>query len=155
MAKSLEFFGALGNIEHGPERNTVLETLANEVDGFHLFKQVYEPGVVYASVNWRGVLTDSASAAGIASLLWSIYTDKVEPLLSEEKNPKPMLIIHMKDSDGNWENLIVDGSNADKEVFIGEFTEKVERLRTSGDGEDDGNTLVERMERSGRWIKIK
>ena len=153
MAKSLEFFGALGNIEHGLERNSVLETLANEIDGFHLFKQLYEPGVIYASVNWRGVLTHSASVAGIASLLWSIYIEKVEPLLSENRSPKPMLIIHIKDSDGNWENLVMDGSYADKEVFIGEFTEKVERLRASGD--DEGETMVERMERSGRWIKIK
>lgn len=153
MAKSLEFFGALGNIEHGPERNTLLETLANEIDGFHLFRQLCEPGVVYASVNWRGVLTNTASAAGIASLLWSIYIDKVEPLLSEERSPKPMLIIHMKDSGGNWESLVMDGSYAEKEVFIGEFTEKVERLRASGN--DEGETMVERMERSGRWIKIK
>lgn len=153
MAQSLEFFGVLGNIEHGPERNTVLETLANKIDGFHLFKQLYEPGVVYASVNWRGVLTHSASAAGIASLLWSIYIDKVEPLLSEGRSPKPMLMIQIKDSDGNWENLVMNGSYASKEVFVGEVTEKVERLRSSG--EDDGDTMVERMERSGRWIKIK
>lgn len=46
MAKTLEFFGALGNIEHGAGRNTVLSTMANEIDGFHLFKQLYEPGVV-------------------------------------------------------------------------------------------------------------
>lgn len=153
MPTPVLFVQNLGNIEHGPERNTVLETLANEIDGFHLFKQLYEPGVVYASVNWRGVLTHSASAAGIASLLWSIYIDKVEPLLSEGRSPKPMLMIQIKDSDENWENLVMNGSYASKEVFVGELTEKVERLRSSG--EDDGDTMVERMERSGRWIKIK
>lgn len=47
----------------------------------------------------------------------------------------------------------MDGGYADKEVFIGEFAEKVERLRASGNDEDE--TMVERMERSGRWIKIK
>jgi hypothetical protein len=153
MAKSLEFFGALANIEHGPEKNTVLETLANEIEGFHLLKQVYEPGVMYASVNWRGVLTDSASVAAIAALLWSIYIDKVEPLLAKEQNPKPMLVIQIKDSDGNCENFIIDGRYSDKEVFILEFNEKVERLRTSGDKESD--TMIDRMEKSGRWIKIK
>lgn len=153
MAKTLEFFGALGNIEHGAGRNTVLSTLANEIDGFHLFKQLYEPGVVYASVNWRGVLTHTASAAGIASLLWSIYIDRVEPLLSEARSPKPMLIIQIKDSEGKSESLVMDGSYEDREVFISEFTEKVERLRAAGD--DEGETMIERMERSGRWIKIK
>lgn len=153
MIGSLEFFAALGNVGHGSERNAVLEALANEIDGFHLFKQLCEPGVVYASVDWRGVLTHTASAAGIASLLWGIYIEKVEPLMSEGRSPKPMLIIHMKDSDGNWENLVMDGGYADKEVFIGEFAEKVERLRASGNDEDE--TMVERMERSGRWIKIK
>lgn len=153
MGKTLEFFGALGNIEHGAERNTVLSTLANEIDGFHLFKQLYEPGVVYASVNWRGVLTHTASAAGIASLLWSIYIDRIEPLLSEARSPKPMLIIQIKDSEGKSESLVMDGSYEDREVFISEFTEKVERLRAAGD--DEGETMIERMERSGRWIKIK
>jgi hypothetical protein len=153
MAKTLEFFGALGNIEHGAGRNTVLSTMANEIDGFHLFKQLYEPGVVYASVNWRGVLTHTASAAGIASLLWSIYIDRVEPLLSEARSPKPMLIIQIKDSEGKSESLVMDGSYEDREVFISEFTEKVERLRAAGD--DEGETMIERMERSGRWIKIK
>jgi len=153
MAKTLEFFGTLGNIEHGAERNTVLSTLANEIDGFHLFKQLYEPRVVYASVNWRGVLTHTASAAGIASLLWSIYTDTVEPLLSEARSPKPMLIIQIKDPEGKSESLVMDGSYEDREVFISDFTEKVERLRAAGD--DEGETILERMERSGRWIKIK
>jgi hypothetical protein len=114
---------------------------------------VYEPGVVCASVNWRGVLTDSASVAAIAALLWTIYIDKIEHLLAKEQNPKPMLVIQIKDSDGNFENIIIDGRYSDKEVFIGEFNEKVERLRTSGDEESD--TMIDRMEKSGRWIKIK
>lgn len=64
-----------------------------------------------------------------------------------------MLIIQIKDSEGKSESLVMDGSYEDREVFISEFTEKVERLRAAGD--DEGETMIERMERSGRWIKIK
>ena len=152
MAKTIEFFGALANIEHGPEKNTVLETLAHEVGDFHLFKQVFEPGVVYTSINWKGVLGHTASAAAIASLLWNIYIDKVEPLLEKGSNPKPRLIIQMKDADGNWESISIDGQYSDKEIFIGKFTEKVERLRSS---ELDDETVLERYETSKQWIKIK
>lgn len=152
MAKAIEFFGALANIEHGADKNTVLETLTQEVDDFHLFKQVLEPGVIYNSINWRGVLGRSAEVAAIASLLWSIYINKVEPLVDKKDQHKPALIINLKDSEGNWENISIDGSYADKEVFIKEFTEKVERLRTS---DDEDETVLERMEKSERWIKIK
>lgn len=152
MAKAIEFFGALANIEHGPDKNTVLETIAQEVDDFHLFKQVLEPGVAYASINWRGVLGRSAEVAAIASLLWSIYVDKVEPLVDKKEQLKPALIINLKDSDGSWENIRIDGSYQDKEVFIKEFTEKVERLRAS---DDEDETVLEKMEKSERWIKIK
>lgn len=152
MTKTIEFFGALANIEHGPDNNTVLNTLAREIDDFHLFKQVFEPGVVYASINWRAVLGRSAEVAAIASLLWSIYIDKVEPLVGERETHKPALFISLKDGEGNWENILIDGSHSDKEVFIKEFTEKVEKLRAS---ENEDETVLERMETSERWIKIK
>lgn len=136
----------------GRKKNTVLETLAHKVDDFHLFKQVFEPGVIYASINWIGVLEHTVSAATIASLLWSIYIDKVEPLLEKGSTPKPRLTIHMKDADGNSESIFIDGQYSDKEIFIGKFTEKVERLRSS---ELDDETVLERYETSKQWIKIK
>ena len=151
MAKSLEFFGVLANIEHGPDKNTVLQTLAEEVEDFYLYKQVFEPGVIYASVNWKGVLGRSAEIAAIGSLLWSMYIDKVEPYLNQQ-SMKPALIIQVKDADGNLEMISIDGSYKNKEVFIKEFDEKVERLRNS---EVDDETVFETIETSKRWIRIK
>lgn len=151
MAKSLEFFGALANIEHGPDKNTVLETLATEVQDFHLYKQVYEPGVIYASINWRGVLGRSAEIAAIGSLLWSMYVDKIEPNLNKQ-SPQPALIIQVKDADGNLEMISIDGSYQNKEVFIKDFSEKVERLRKS---DSDDETVFETIETSERWIRVK
>jgi hypothetical protein len=151
MTKAIEFFGALANIEHGPEKNTVLQVLSQEVDDFHLFKQVFEPGVIYASINWKGVLGRSAEVAAIASLLWQIYIDKVEPKLNQVEHAKPALVISMKDDQGNVENIHIDGSFEDKEVFINEFTEKVERLRYSS---HEDETVLERIERSEKWIRV-
>ncbi|WP_299235241.1 hypothetical protein [uncultured Halomonas sp.] len=151
VAREIEFFGALANIEHGPEQNTVLQTLAREIDDFHLYKQVFQPGVAYASINWRGVLGRSAEVAAIAALLWNIYVDKVEPHFEEKKAFQPALIIIMKDGAGNGENIRIDASHNDREVFIRDFTEKVERLRTSADGEE----VVETIETSEQWIKIE
>ncbi|SFG46832.1 hypothetical protein [Neptunomonas qingdaonensis] len=152
MPKSIEFFSALAYIEHGPEKNTVLETLSKEVDDFHLFTQVFEPGVVYASINWKGVLGHTASVAAIGSLVWSIYIDKVEPLVGTDQSPKPALLIMMKDAEGNWENISLGGDYTDKEIFIGELTEKVERLRKS---EKIDETILETYETSKNWIKVK
>lgn len=44
MAQSLEVIAALANIEHGHEKNTVLETLGAEIDDFHVFKFIPETG---------------------------------------------------------------------------------------------------------------
>ncbi|MBO1924583.1 hypothetical protein [Thiomicrorhabdus sp. 6S3-12] len=151
MTKAIEFFGALANIEHGPEKNTVLQVLSQEIDDFHLFKQVFEPGVIYASINWIGVLGRSAEVAAIASLLWQIYIDKVEPKLNQVERTKPALVISMKDNQGNIENIVVNGSYENKEVFINEFTEKIERLRYSS---HEDETVLERIERSEKWIRV-
>lgn len=58
----------------------------------------------------------------------------------------------MKDNDDNTENINIDGSYQDKEIFIQEFTEKVERLRYS---ETEDETVLERIERSGKWLRVK
>ena len=38
MSQSLEVIAALANIEHGNEKNTILETLGKEIDDFYVYK---------------------------------------------------------------------------------------------------------------------
>jgi len=164
MSEALEVIAALANIEHGSEKNTILETLGREVDGFYVYKFIPEEGECYASVNWRGLLTDTASVAGIASLLWQIYTANVESEPHPEpthvtnaageivtlKN-EPKLIIQLKGKNGDFEQFTFNGNYSSKEVFVHEFTEKVERLRVDA----QNNEIYEKFESSQRWLRIK
>lgn len=164
MAQTLEVVAALANIEHGNEKNTVLETLGKEIEGFYVYKMIPQPGEYYAAVNWHGLLTDAASVAGIASLLWQIYGAHIESQPPPEptqvtnasgktvilKN-EPSLIIQLKDKNGQFEQFKIDGNCGSREVFLQEFTEKVERLKQAGNGDE----ILERYERSDRWLRIK
>ena len=75
------------------KKNTVLQTLSKEIDDFLLFQQVFDPGVVYASINWKGVLGRSAEVAAIATLLWQIYVDKVEPKINQVEQRQPVFLV--------------------------------------------------------------
>ena len=165
MPQELEVIAALANIEHGGENNAVLEMLGDEVEGFHVFKFNPEPGAVYAAVNWRGVLSDAASVAGIASLLWQIYSTQVatQPLPEKttiknnsgetvELTKKPSLFVQLKGEHGEFEQFNISGNYESKEIFVSEFTEKVERLRACGNRD---TPLLESYERSERWLRIK
>lgn len=152
MARELLIIGALANFEHGPNKNSLLQEINNEVDGFYLYKQVFEPGVVYASLNWQGVIGTAASISSIAALAWSIYITKIQP---QENNPnnelEPKVVIQIKNSDGEFEIFSIDGKYESKEVFIEEFTHKVEVLRAG----EDGSSIKETIEKSGRWVHVK
>ena len=152
---SLEVIAALANIEHGNEKNTILETIGSEVENFHVFKFVPEQGQYYASVNWRGIISDTANLATIATLIWTIYTVKVEPKLTNESgtgSASPFVLIQIKDSNKNYIQFNINGNYESKEIFIEEFTSKITKLRHS---KVDGEDLLEIYEKSERWMKVE
>lgn len=152
MAKELIITGALANLEHGPEKNTLLSELNDNVDDFFLYEQVFEPGVIYASINWQGIIGTAASISTIAALAWSIYITKVEPEIDNpEHTLKPRIVIQIKDSDGNFEIFTIDRKYKDKDIFIQEFTHKVETLRQG----PNGQSIKETIEKSGRWVRVE
>jgi len=152
MAQSLEVMAALANIEHGHNQNTILETLGKEINDFYVYKFLPEPGQYYASVNWRGVLGDVANLAGIAALIWTIYESKVKPELDKpDRGTIPAVIIQIKDKNNNFEQFRISGNYDSKEIFIRDFTHKVEILRNSNTNKD----VFETFEKSERWIQIK
>ncbi len=152
MAQSLEVMAALANIEHGHSQNTILETLGKEISDFYVYKFSPEPGQYYASVNWRGVLGDVANLAAIATLIWTIYESKVKPELDKpDRGTAPAVIIQIKDKNNNFEQFRISGNYDSKEIFIRDFTHKVEILRNSNTNKD----VFETFEKSERWIQIK
>ena len=153
MSQSLEIIAALANIEHGNEKNTILETMGNEIENFYVFKFVPEPGQYYASVNWRGIISDTANVATIAALVWTIYTSKVEPELTKTPGETgPFVLIHVKDSNKNSIQFNINGNYASKEIFIEEFTSEITKLRHS---ETEGKDLLEVYEKSERWMRVE
>jgi hypothetical protein len=152
MAQSLEVIAVLANIEHGHNQNTILETLGKEISDFYVYKFSPEPGQYYASVNWRGVLGDVANLAAIATLIWTIYESKVKPELDKpDKGTTPAVIIQIKDKNNNFEQFRISGNYDSKEIFIRDFTHKVEILRNSNTNKE----VFETFEKSERWIQIK
>ena len=109
-------------------------------------------------------MTDTASIAGIASLLWQVYSTQVATAPPPEEfsipsksgeivriERKPSLFIQFKAEDGEFEQFNIGGNYESKEVFVRELIEKVERLRNTG----SCTSLVERFEQSEKWIRIK
>lgn len=153
MAQTLEVIAALANYEHGNEKNTILETLGAEIEDFYVYKFSPEPGQYYANVNWRGIIGDVANIATIATLIWAIYEAKIEPELKKgEQEYTPSVIIQIKGQNNNFEQFKISGNYESKEIFIKEFTEKVEILRESNSSKEN---LIEKYEKSERWISIK
>lgn len=153
MSQSLEVIAALANIEHGNEKNTILETLGKEIDDFYVYKFSPEEGVFYASVNWRGIIGDVANLVTIATAIWAIYETKVKPEIENPtRNTTPSVIIQIKDKNNNYEIFNINGNYESKEIFIQEFTQKVEILRHQNTPNED---IYEIYEKSERWIRIK
>ena len=123
MSQSLEVFAVLANIEHGNEKNTILETLGKEIDDFYVYKFSPEEGVFYASVNWRGIIGDVANLVTIATAIWAIYETKVKPEIENPtRNTTPSVIIQIKDKNNNYEIFNINGNYESKEIFIQEFS---------------------------------
>jgi hypothetical protein len=153
MSQSLEVFAVLANIEHGNEKNTILETLGKEIDDFYVYKFFPEEGQYYASINWKGIIGHLADLTGIAAFIWTIYEATVKPEIENPtRNTTPSVIIQINDKSNNYEIFNINGNYESKEIFIQEFTKKVEILRHQNTPNED---IYEIYEKSERWIRIK
>lgn len=112
------------------------------------------PGAIRAAaVDFVFVLNVAGSIASLASLLWLAYEKFIASRHSASSNAG--LILMIRTDDGELTSFWIGNQHRDRDLFIEEFTAKVEAARRA---ETDGQAterMVAEVRFSGHWVRRK
>jgi hypothetical protein len=152
MKHKVVISGALANCGNEASTEELLTFLKSQTRNVDYYKLSPPPGVIMgAAFDWQAILGVTASALAIGQALWAAYVKFVRP--KKKKEDGAFLFVALKTADRRFVQFILGREHQDKEVFIQEFTEKVEQLRVST---PDAELVAEKRELrvSEIWKKV-
>ncbi len=112
------------------------------------------PGVIRAGgVDFAMVLDVAGSIASLASVLWHAYDKFIAPRRAATSNAG--LVFMIRTDDSLVASFWVGNHYRDRDLFIEEFTAKLEAVRRSERDGEATDRVVAEVRLSGQWVRRK
>jgi hypothetical protein len=145
--------GALANTGGEVSSNDLLTFLKENTQDVEYYRFSPPPGsIVAVAFDWIAVLGVTASSIEIARALWAAYRKFIKPL-KEKGRDSSFLFVAVKNKDNEFVQFSIGQKDNNKEDFIMEFSDKIEKLRID---KDSNEIEIEKRELklSERWKKV-
>ena len=152
MTQEIILGGALANCGSDGSTDALLNFLKEQTEDVDYYKLSPPPGVAMAAaLDWQAIVNITSSAITIAQALWFAYKKFVKPL-REKGQKNAFLFVTVKNNEHDYIQFSVGTDITDEGEFIRKFSQSVEKIRVSSDGEFE----VEKreIEFSDHWKKI-
>jgi hypothetical protein len=149
---------ALANVKHGvvapDEFYSFIESHAEDVHTFWLDPEKTRGRVVGAAIEYLVILGAVGSVASIAALLWMAYDKFIGKKKKSEKDDAG-LYISIEYPEGTRYNFWLGKDYKDRDIFIEEFTEKVEELQNHPDAASKTEEVIASIIHEDLWTQRK
>jgi predicted nucleotidyltransferase len=131
-----------------------IETHADNIQTFWLDPEKVRARRICAAIEYLIVLGAIGSVASIASLLWAAY-EKFIGQRKKSKDDDAGLYISIEHPDGTRYNFWIGKEYKDREIFIQEFTKKVEEVREHPDTPMKTKEVISKIIHEDIWSQRK
>ena len=148
---------ALANVNQRVDLDEIygfIESHADNIQTFWLDPEKTRGGLVAAAIEYIVLLSAVGSVASIAALLWMAY-DKFIGQKKTSNEDDAGLYISVQHPDGTRYNFWLGKEYKDRDIFIEEFTEKVEELQEHPDTPAKTEELMASIVHDDLWTQRK
>lgn len=132
-----------------------LKFLADEAPDGHYFVAQPPPGILMtAAIDWRVIVSDSASIDALATALWSGYESMVKPLEDEGMGRSPDIFVQIKNLKGECDEFTLGRDFDKRDGFVHRVRESAAVLSPK-DKELALRREIETTTGSDYWQKIR
>jgi len=136
------------------ELYSFIESHADNINTFWLDPEKTRGRHVSAAIDYIALLNTVGSVASIAALLWFAYDKFIGKMKSSERDDAG-LYISIQKPDGSRYDFWLGREYKDREIFIEEFTERVEEIQAHPDTPMNTERIMTSIVHPDLWTQRK
>ena len=148
---------ALANVKQRVDPDEIygfIESQAENIQTFWLDPEKARGRMVGAAIEYVALLAAVGSVASVASLLWMAYDRFIAPKKTSEEDDAG-LYISIQHPDGTRYEFWLGKEYKDRDIFIEEFTQKVEEIQEHPDTPSNTEKLMASVVQEDLWTQRK